>query len=347
MWLKFIQLAIDYRARVRNTEGFGVHLKRISEERLFLFLTVFALLVISVFAVFRALKSEWVMFFIDASFAVVVILIWIYQYRTGDIKLPKIALSLLASVIASASVYFNGIASIYWIYPSIAAICYLLKARQALFSSLILSIAVMPKLYIDAELLEFASISSTLIMCSFFGYFFSNSIEKQHQLLEQLATKDSLTGVGNRRAMDEVLARTINQQARAASKVSLILLDLDHFKKINDDFGHIAGDQILVRFTQLIEKRIRQTDCFFRFGGEEFVIVPLPMDLESAITFCEKLRELTEESQLVETRKLTISLGVAEYVAGETAEAWIHRADQALYQAKKTGRNRVVAAPAE
>ena len=322
-------------------------MKRISEERLFQLLTVFALITVSFFAVSRALNSEWIMFFIDASFAMVVVLVWIYQYRTGDIKLPKIVLSLLASVIASASVYFNGIASIYWIYPSIAAICYLLKARQALISCLILSLAVMPKLFFNTELLEFASISSTLVMCSFFGYFFSNSIEKQHQLLEQLATKDSLTGVGNRRAMDEVLARTIKQQARAASRVSLILLDLDHFKKINDDLGHIAGDQILIRFAKLIEKRLRQTDCFFRFGGEEFVIVPLPMDLDSAITLCEKLRELTQASQLVESRELTISLGVAEYVAGETAEAWIHRADQALYRAKETGRNRVIAAPSK
>lgn len=322
-------------------------MKRISEERLFQLLTVFALITVSFFAVSRALNSEWIMFFIDASFAMVVVLVLIYQYRTGDIKLPKIVLSLLASVIASASVYFNGIASIYWIYPSIAAICYLLKARQALISCLILSLAVMPKLFFNTELLEFASISSTLVMCSFFGYFFSNSIEKQHQLLEQLATKDSLTGVGNRRAMDEVLARTIKQQARAASRVSLILLDLDHFKKINDDLGHIAGDQILIRFAKLIEKRLRQTDCFFRFGGEEFVIVPLPMDLDSAITLCEKLRELTQASQLVESRELTISLGVAEYVAGETAEAWIHRADQALYRAKETGRNRVIAAPSK
>jgi diguanylate cyclase (GGDEF)-like protein len=324
--------------------GNGILLKRLGEEKLFLFLTVFALIVISIFAVIRALKAEWIMFLIDATFGVVVLLVWIYQYRTGNIEIPKIALSLLSSIIATASVYFNGMESIYWVYPAIAAIFYLLTAKVALGSSLILVVCLLPKLFLEADVLVSLSIAATLFMCSFFGFFFSNSIETQHRLLEDLATKDSLTGVGNRRAMDEVLASTVRSQARVPSKVSLILLDLDYFKAINDEFGHMKGDQILIEFAKLISERIRQTDAFFRFGGEEFVIVPLPMDLASATLLAEKLRVLTENTPIVDSRVLTMSLGVAEYIAGETPEKWLHRADQALYLAKKYGRNCVKAA---
>jgi len=181
-------------------------------------------------------------------------------------------------------------------------------------------------------------------MTSVFGFFFSKNIEDKHKKLTELATKDPLTGSGNRRALDIKLNELIVSQNRKKTTVSLILLDIDHFKLINDKHGHIIGDQILVHIANIIEGRIRVTDSLFRYGGEEFVIVPLELDLKSTEKLAQQLRTLVENYALIPENPVTISLGVAEYKHGESSDSWINRADEALYSAKNSGRNRVCTA---
>jgi len=120
---------------------------------------------------------------------------------------------------------------------------------------------------------------------------------------------------------------------------SMLLIDLDHFKKVNDVHGHRVGDQILKRVTDIVNLRIRVTDSLYRIGGEEFVVVLEGQDTARAEHLAEQLRTLVHENELVPDRSLTISLGVAELIADETANDWMHRADQALYDAKRAGRN--------
>ena len=154
-----------------------------------------------------------------------------------------------------------------------------------------------------------------------------------------LATKDPLTGAGNRRGLDAKLAEVVNSHSRSGTPSSLLLLDLDHFKKVNDLHGHAVGDQILKSITDIINLRIRVTDSLYRIGGEEFVVVLEGADLHQAAHLAEQLRTLVDANELVPDQSVTISLGVAELKEGETGNDWLHRADEALYRAKDAGRN--------
>ena len=126
---------------------------------------------------------------------------------------------------------------------------------------------------------------------------------------------------------------------RQPTTASLIMLDLDHFKAVNDAHGHATGDQILKSLASIVELRIRMTDSLFRIGGEEFVIVLEGQDRAAARHLAEQLRTLVEANELVPDHGVTISLGVAELEDDESVLKWLERADEAMYDAKRRGRN--------
>ena len=150
-----------------------------------------------------------------------------------------------------------------------------------------------------------------------------------------------MTQVGNRRALNRDLSDLIISQQREKYVMCLILFDLDFFKKINDNYGHAVGDEILISVCKLVVKNTRVFDALYRYGGEEFIILPLKVDLLTTATLAEKLRFMVESHQYPLDVHVTISLGVAQYQSGETSQEWIRRADSALYLAKSTGRNKV------
>ena len=160
--------------------------------------------------------------------------------------------------------------------------------------------------------------------------------------IEQAALTDSLTGIGNKRAMDEALRRAGALAERHGAPWSLILCDLDHFKRINDTFGHMVGDHILARSAEQIDRSLRTSDSVYRFGGEEFAVL-LPhtssgdaKDVADRIRLAiEGLRVDAEESLV----SISASCGVATYLQGEDVDHWLARADEALYRAKDHGRN--------
>jgi len=182
--------------------------------------------------------------------------------------------------------------------------------------------------------------------CVLFTYAFASQRNQQRDQLLQYSTKDSLTGAGNRRAMDKQLIEAIQRFERSDQPMSLIILDLDEFKNINDTAGHAVGDQLLKRVTDIVLARIRVTDKLFRYGGDEFVVVADPADLATAARLAEDLRALVEADRGITGWQLSISLGVAEYVRGEPQESWLKRADEALFASKRQGRNQVVASEA-
>jgi len=171
-------------------------------------------------------------------------------------------------------------------------------------------------------------------------------LEQQHLELEQLheetrilSLHDYLTGLGNRRLLEIHLERAFALASRYEKELSLIILDVDFFKVYNDKHGHQAGDAALISLAATLRKQLRETDLAFRYGGEEFLIILPEIGLEACRLVAEKLR-LT----VAEETDLTISIGVASYRQGSTIDAVIRKADQALYQAKQQGRNRVVCA---
>jgi diguanylate cyclase (GGDEF)-like protein len=163
---------------------------------------------------------------------------------------------------------------------------------------------------------------------------------KQHELA-LLATIDPLTSSGNRRLLETKLSEVITNQSRVQYSMCLILLDLDGFKDINDEYGHAVGDQILISLCDLVKEHTRAVDSLYRYGGDEFIIAPLNMSLETAKYLAEKICYIVENHEFIHNIKLTLSIGVSEYEIDDTAESWISRADTSLYKAKKNGRNKV------
>ncbi|RMF15630.1 MAG: GGDEF domain-containing protein [Gammaproteobacteria bacterium] len=164
------------------------------------------------------------------------------------------------------------------------------------------------------------------------------------------AMTDALTGVGNKRAFDYNLHREVALTRRYRTDLSLIMFDVDWFKRINDTYGHAAGDEILQEMANLIRDNLRQTDQCFRFGGEEFVVILGKTNLPQARLVAERLRTAVANHTFLEGReniRASISIGVAHLQPGDTRDTLLKRADDALYAAKRAGRNRVMAEGAQ
>ncbi|WP_345979599.1 sensor domain-containing diguanylate cyclase [Sulfurimonas sp. HSL3-2] len=159
--------------------------------------------------------------------------------------------------------------------------------------------------------------------------------------LEEKANKDNLTGIGNRDSFEDIFSFEIQKAKENDSLLSLMVFDIDNFKLINDTFGHQAGDNILVEITSIISHNMKTSDIFARWGGEEFVILMPNTKLEDAYTVAQKLRELIASHDFNYNDKITASFGVAQFNAEDTKNTLFEKADEALYLAKKHGRNRV------
>lgn len=165
-------------------------------------------------------------------------------------------------------------------------------------------------------------------------------------VLADSARTDALTGLRNRRAFEETLAVELERSARTGDGVALIIGDLDHFKAINDDFGHPAGDEVLRRASTAVAAAVRNVDAAFRIGGEEFAVIAPATDRASAHLLAERVRRSVAEALSSGPRAVTMSLGVATYPEhGPDAVSLIAQADAACYQAKARGRDRSVTAP--
>ncbi len=163
--------------------------------------------------------------------------------------------------------------------------------------------------------------------------------------LERLSITDSLTGLYNRIKIEEALGQEISRAERYGHPFSLLLLDVDHFKPVNDRFGHGMGDQVLVELAKILKDNLREVDVCGRWGGEEFIIILPEASLNSAVVIAEKICRSIEQARFPHEEIVTCSIGAAEYMKKETSEALIHRTDTALYRAKDQGRNRVAADP--
>lgn len=174
-----------------------------------------------------------------------------------------------------------------------------------------------------------------------------------HDQLERIAALDPLTGLYNRRFGIERLEEEMSRASRLGGPLSVIMLDIDHFKKINDTNGHLAGDRVIRRLAQVARNAVRKGDLLVRYGGEEFFVVLPGADIDDAATISERIRHMCEEAVCHEQGRqirFTVSLGYASYPdhGGESPESLLRAADQALYVAKEGGRNRSIpAAPTQ
>ena len=160
--------------------------------------------------------------------------------------------------------------------------------------------------------------------------------------LEYISTHDTLTNIYNRGFFNRKLESKIKSSKRYGTNFSLILLDIDHFKKVNDTYGHNAGDTVLIKIAQTIKDNLRDDDLVARWGGEEFVILLPHTELNGALLLAEKLRIIIENSSILPQQKITSSFGVGIYTNKESQTSFFEKIDNALYLAKANGRNCVV-----
>ncbi|MDH3619403.1 MAG: GGDEF domain-containing protein [Gammaproteobacteria bacterium] len=291
------------------------------------------------FAILRYIQEQWVAAAIDTVIVAGFLILGTYVYRTKRVRGASIAIAILCMSGVIATVYVVGPHQIYWVFPAIMAVFYLVRPREAMICTIVTIVSLLPALLPSSDSHETTTILITIMVTGAFALAFSLITNRQREQLLVLATKDPLTGAGNRRGLDAKLTEVVNAYRRSGTPSSLVMIDLDHFKKVNDVHGHAVGDQILKSITEIINLRIRVTDSLYRIGGEEFVVVLEGADLERAVHLAEQLRTLVDANELVPDHAVTISLGVAEIRNGEIGNDWLHRADEALYQAKDAGRN--------
>jgi diguanylate cyclase (GGDEF)-like protein len=159
--------------------------------------------------------------------------------------------------------------------------------------------------------------------------------------LKKLSITDNLTQTYNRTKYDEVIKREIARTKRNSRPLSVAMFDIDHFKEVNDAYGHDVGDYVLKTLSQIAKKNIRDIDYLIRWGGEEFIVIVLDTDLRGAEVMAEKIRHAIENFNFDKVSRVTVSFGVTQFKQDDTEDSLMKRTDDALYQAKGKGRNRV------
>jgi len=167
------------------------------------------------------------------------------------------------------------------------------------------------------------------------------AVKEQSRRLKDMAVTDPLTGAYNRRYLEEQARHAMDAWERYQQPCTLFLIDVDHFKRINDRYGHSVGDTAIKRLVDVISRRMRAVDILCRFGGEEFVVLLPGTAIEGGMKFAEELRQVVGHAKILPKGSMTISIGVCEVGASDDLDQWFRLADTALYLAKRHGRNRV------
>lgn len=207
-------------------------------------------------------------------------------------------------------------------------------------------------MYQNVTLLPLSSLTGQITHISLIVYDVTDvainklQLKAANERLEHLSQTDGLTQLHNRRHWQLCMQKEFDRHTRYGDKTSLVMFDIDHFKKINDNYGHLAGDKVIQHISHLLKLSLRETDCAGRYGGEEFSVVLANTCAKDALNFADRLRKKIEKSELVfegNSIKVTVSMGICDISDQlENSGQWLANADQALYKAKESGRNNCV-----
>lgn len=303
-----------------------------------------AAVVVSGFVVYRYLFGYYFGGTVNLMIVCSMVLVLAYTIRSGRTRRAGRFFVVVTVVACIASTAMFGRTGILWGYVVLWMNFLLTGRRFALVSNLILMTVLIIETSLFESVLEGVTYIVTALMVTIFGYIFAERLTRYQDQLQMLALQDPLTFAGNRRMMRRDLTAAVSASRRSGKHFTLILLDLDHFKRINDQFGHEVGDRALRQFADLVREHIRAEDGFYRFGGEEFVLLLPNHGLDSALDMAESLHERISGQLAYFGEVLRFSAGVAVLRSDEDWPAWITRADRAMYQAKRDGRNRIVVA---
>jgi diguanylate cyclase (GGDEF)-like protein len=312
-----------------------------AETRLLLLTTSTGALVALCFSIVRVMKGDMTIAAIDFYFSIGIMAGTWHIFKTGKHRKASVFLITLSYTAIIPIIYFAGSGEATWIFPVMVVAFFMLKPAEGFALNTLALLICIPRFVTLWGFTDLLFYLAPMIVMNTFCFTFAKIIWIQKNQLTELAVKDPLTGVGNRRALSEHIDRLLGLHKRRASTDSLIAFDIDHFKSINDTYGHLAGDKVLIAITEIICGRIRSTDSLYRQGGEEFIIVAINTTRDTAAKLAEELRQLIENTHFDPGRKITISFGVAELHGDESHQDWVSRADKALYDAKQSGRNTV------
>jgi diguanylate cyclase (GGDEF)-like protein len=317
--------------------------RSVKESLLLLLCGISALAMIPL--IFLRLRDDhWTLAFVEAVIVCIMLLLFVVVYMSRRTRTVGIFMALGFICVALMSALLLGVKELFWAFPALMVAFFMLDTRQATiltggFVGCFLAIVwhQLPAIYL-------IKICLTLIVTVLLANAFSLTNRRQMDSLRRLAHVDPLTGAGNRRAQNIKLDAVNAMFQRNNSPVSLLIIDIDHFKAINDTYGHIRGDQLLVELCELLGRCTRASESLYRYGGEEFVLVAEHTALGSAMQLAQKLRSAIAQETLSSGIALTVSIGIAQLERKESREGWLGRADTALYRAKRNGRNQVVVA---
>ncbi len=315
---------------------------RSTDEVITLALSGLCLSGLLLFSVIRLARGDFGIALVDAAGFVGCLWIFWHVVTTRRVFVAGILLSVLALMGTLAVIFISGSAERYLIFPTAMAAYFLLSPRLALLLTTIAVSALTLILMTSMPWFELAKFLLSIIGCLSFTYIFASERNHQRDELLKLSTKDTLTGAGNRRAMDVHLDELVKIHLRNPAPMSMLMLDLDKFKRINDKFGHAAGDTVLQQVVQTISNRLRAGDHLFRYGGDEFVILAPGLDSTSSLGLAEDLRNKIGSLRFdFDSRlRITASFGVAQYGSDQSVAEWLKQSDEALFASKKAGRNK-------
>tara|TARA_Y100000780_G_scaffold226529_1_gene240462 strand:+ start:269 stop:1279 length:1011 start_codon:yes stop_codon:yes gene_type:complete len=301
-----------------------------------------AILGITPFAVMRFMQGNVLAGLMDSSILLGILAAVVYAWVTGDTRRSGLASAVIACSGAVAVGTVVGEPGLFWLYPCLVTTFFLANPRIAVvlnISSVLVLMVHGGAFRSDVQMWSFASTAFVVSACA---YVFAHRNHDQRERLEHLATIDPLTGIKNRRSMDQELDLAAANAERTGLPYALVLLDIDHFKRINDEHGHGVGDDVLTDLVALLKQNTRKSDQLFRYGGEEFVLLLPGVDGIGLKAVMNNLQQVLRKYMKHPGGAVTASFGVALLRHGEGVDSWLARADAALYEAKETGRDRIV-----
>ena len=294
------------------------------------------------FAAWRLLRGEWELALIDL--AIVMVIFWpsLVAWRRGHAGGAALVVSFATTVAIIGIAQRIGMGAVMWSYALLMLNFFIvnrgwpLPANAALIAGMLLQPGVFGSEF------EAVTYAVTALLVTLFAFIVSTRAQLQREQLQALALRDTLTGAGNRRLMDVDLRAAQERMRAGYGSYGIALLDIDRFKQVNDRFGHDAGDLVLRQLAEIVRDSTRKFDQFYRFGGEEFVLLLPVADAAALRQVLEKVQWQLRQRLHGPAGAVTVSIGAAMGRAEDPCSEWLARADAALYRAKHAGRDALV-----
>lgn len=294
---------------------------------------------LAIFAGYRFLQGQWLAAIIDCAIVALIAAPVIHAWRSGDASGPGAFLCVSNSLCCVVACYVIGPVAMPWMYLVLMTNFQIAGPRQALAANLLLIVAVMLAPGIFDLSIERISAAVVAVLVTVFAWLSAVRVSTDHQELEVLASRDALTGLPNRRMMEQVLEDAVARHRDDHRSHGLLIVDIDHFKEVNDTYGHAAGDAAIADLGAILKFEMRKQDQVFRFGGEEFVVLMEVEGSDDLWVASERLRQAVRDGLRGPGGRITVSLGGAMAGEEERWQEWFSLADEALYRAKNNGRD--------